>query len=392
MFSEDVGGDILISPSEMSKRLSSGGGEVSFSTLSSAGFSTFSDDSNDDDDNGDYWYVHFYVNSGGEYVITNEDIQGDDDDDEDDDNGNNGGDPTGEDPPPEEPSPGDGDDDDTDDGDEDDNDDNNDDEDNTERIILDYQQPDLIVSGTGADGFAINLTQETLTIAEGSTISEYSVNGGAKWKRGALNNAQLAKLLNKELNLHLRVRIDGDLQTVTFPKINKRAPAQKLVVNYLIHADNTGATPGDWILSAKNSNVAERENIEVALAAGKVPNADGWGIFYADSGVPVRKLTGSKATKTQYLIRTAPDFDETKGYTAASKPRRINVTSEQKAPNYKVSKGAIKYKANTFIQLSGGTAELKASKGAWETKGEVKLWHSATAKKPASAKQTLTIK
>ena len=141
-----------------------------------------------------------------------------------------------------------------------------------------------------------------------------------------------------------------------------------------------------------------KEGIEVGLADGRVVNSLGYGRFLgadgSTNGIAIAPLEGTKPSRTTYFIRTAAAPTTNGEFTAASKARRINIAGEQKVPNYKLNKGVVKLRANTYVQLPNGTVELQAAKGqldAAEISGDVRFWMAATAKKPASAKQTLTI-
>ncbi|MCL2080934.1 MAG: InlB B-repeat-containing protein, partial [Oscillospiraceae bacterium] len=271
---------------------------------------------------------------------------------------------------------------------------------------IDYSGTDLTVPGS-AGGFSINLTKELFVKPETYTIVAFSIDGGKKWKAAkadTFSDTKFNKLLNKDLELQLSdkaiektTKQPGEGATIiTFPKINKRPKMDKLVVNYVIGADATGATTGEWVLTEKNGTTSLKADIEVGAANGKVVDANGYGKFFGSdgstNGIGIIPLTGAKPAKTPYFIRSAPKpADDNGAFTAASKAKRINVLGEQKAPNYKVNKGVIKYKANTVIQQGGGAAAVQTAKGEWDTEGEVTLWMAATAKKPASAKQVLTV-
>ncbi|MCL2098997.1 MAG: leucine-rich repeat domain-containing protein [Oscillospiraceae bacterium] len=284
-------------------------------------------------------------------------------------------------------------------------DDGNDDDDENEADIgIDYSAADLIVPGSDRN-FGINLTKETFIKPDDYDIKSFSTDGGVKWKAAkadTFSDAKLNKLFNKELNLRISdTAIDKSTKQpgegaviVTFPKINKRPKIDKLVVNYAIGADASGATTGAWVLTVKDGSSSVKNDIEVGLASGKTINNDGYGRFTGangtKNGITILPLTGAKPAKTVYFIRNAPKQSGSV-YTPASKARKINVLGEQKKPQYKINKGVIKYKANTYTQPGSSTASLKTAKGEWKTAGEVTLWMAATAKKPASAKQTLTI-
>ncbi|MCL2002650.1 MAG: hypothetical protein FWG72_01440 [Oscillospiraceae bacterium] len=266
-------------------------------------------------------------------------------------------------------------------------------------------------------GAEINLTRETFNIPAGHTIEAYSTDGGMTWKAGSLTEAQVIKMLNKGMELWLCTKdynknakkpqgSGNEHNIIAFAKINKRPTALKLVINYAIAADATGATPGAWVLTEKNGTAAVKENIQVGVASGKTVDANGYGQFFsgAANGIPVVALTGAKPAKTTYFIRTAPSGPSANGeYTAAGKAKKINVAGEQKTPSFKVTakaeKGSnpataiIKVKAGTYVSINGGEPALYATKAdvdVLSVTGTIELWLAATAKKPATAKQTLT--
>ncbi|MCL1807949.1 MAG: hypothetical protein FWG31_09645 [Oscillospiraceae bacterium] len=270
----------------------------------------------------------------------------------------------------------------------------------------------------------INLTKETLTLPATYSSVAYSTDGGAKWKKGTFTEAQMVKLLNKGMTLWLtdnfnenaqngevKGKPNGNATIIAFPKINKRAPAPKLTVNYLIGADNSGETPGDWLLTAKGGTAAVKADILIGVASGKTVDERGYGQFYPGltNGIPVLGLEGSKPSKTVYFIRTAPSRDGDV-YTAASKPKKISVSGALKAPSYKVKskaektdkEGKVKKPATAVIAVKKGSharivgktaPTLYGSKGTLDVLNvteNVELWTAATAKKPASAKQIIT--
>lgn len=277
---------------------------------------------------------------------------------------------------------------------------------------IDYSQPDLIVPGRGAEGFEINLTQETLTIPSTYTPVVYRTNGG-KWKpvKDALSAAKFPKLFNKDLELELSdkpvEKQTGNPQEgaviVTFPTILKRPKAPALTVNYAIGADPTGATPGDFVLTTQGGTSAAHGGIQIGVASGKTADENGFGHFYPDCGIAIKPLTSATPAKAVYYIRTAPVQKSgiVTTYMAAGKPKKITVKGEQKAPKYKVNvKGetkskpaseVIKVKANTYVTMNGDTKlyTAKADLNVLGYVGTIELWTAATAKKPASAKQSI---
>jgi hypothetical protein len=295
---------------------------------------------------------------------------------------------------------------------------------------IDYSSPDLSLTGvtfsfksgksvpadaTPNDNAKINLTEETLT-TEGFNIEAYSTDGGVTWKAGSLSDKDFAKLLNKGFELWLcykdynknagKPQGSGDEHNIiAFAKVNKRPDAPKLTVNYEIAADKTGETPGQWVLTTKGGTTAVKSNIEIALASGKKPDENGFGIFPETGGIQVKELTGTKPEKTVYYYRTAPT-QSGGAYTAASRAKKITVTSELKAPKYKIKEKAEKLnkdgsvkssataviKANTYTRMDGKVTFYgeKATIDVMKVFGTIEFWQSATALKAASAKQIIT--
>ena len=163
----------------------------------------------------------------------------------------------------------------------------------------------------------------------------------------------------------------------------------KLSINYLIAADPSGDTPGDWVLAEKNGTAAVKTDIEIGVELSKkTVDSKGWGKFYDGeaNGIEVKETGG----KTSYLYRSAAKPDGT-AFTPSSKVKRVKANVSTKAPKYSVKKDAIKYKKNTYLIKDDEPAEYRATKGEVSEPGVYTLWFGATVKKPASVKQSLTI-
>jgi hypothetical protein len=281
-----------------------------------------------------------------------------------------------------------------------------------DNCCIDYSRPDIIVPGSVA-GFSINLTKETLTIPGGFSVTHFRTDEN-KWKpvKQALTAERFPRLLNKDMKLEIK---DANDVVVTFPKINKRAPQQKFAINYRIGRDQTGATPGEWVLvrreDAKNANVqAVKAGIQIGLAAmvngkpGKTTDAKGFGYFYDHCGICVKPLpdaVGAKPVRTTYFIRMEP-AQNGEVYTAASRARRIRASGELRAPKASVRERAAKgnspatatlrVRANTYTIIpnrANGEAELHAAKNDIDVlgiAGNIEVWTAASARRPASAK------
>jgi hypothetical protein len=293
---------------------------------------------------------------------------------------------------------------------------------------IDYSHTDIIVpgriGGDDAPEFFINLTKETITVPAGFSVTQFRTdNQKMKNVKQALSDLRFPRLLNKDMTLQIT---DGTT-TVTFPAINGRAQQQKLAVNFAIAADPTGATPGQWVLVArddakKTDAKAVRNNIEIGIAAVnpangkplKVTDDNGFGRFFDHCGICVKPLPPAvgtakpKPARTAYFIRTAPRPPAQDGgaYTAGSRARRINVMGQQRMPNFSIkirdAKGSnpatatINLRAGTYIWHEGITSgkpalrSAKASEDVINVTSKIELWMAATPRRPASAKQELT--
>jgi hypothetical protein len=267
----------------------------------------------------------------------------------------------------------------------------------------------------------INLTHETLAVPSTHNIEAFSVDGGKTWKAGALPDKGFTRLLNKGGELWLCYKdynanakkpqgSGNEHNIIAFPKINQRPKAPRLAVNYLLDADPTGKTAGYWLLvnraDAKNPNpTAQRgADIQIGLVSGKAVDYKGFGQFYTapNHGIPVLELTGTKPTRTAYVVRLAPKPDGS-AFTPASRTARIRVTSEQKRLNLSVRERAAKgdnpatatlrLRANTYTSINGTTPVLHKEKtdlDVLNVTGSIEVWTGATARRPATAKQTIT--
>ncbi|MCL2082455.1 MAG: hypothetical protein FWH04_04365 [Oscillospiraceae bacterium] len=256
---------------------------------------------------------------------------------------------------------------------------------------------DVIVKSSGTP--TINLTNDSISF-NGFVPLQFEV-GDGKWKNIAdnfTNQAKFAKLFDKDITLTLK----SASETVVFPKINKRPPAPKLVVNYEVAADSTGNTPGEWVLTdkvKKGQTPEVNKDVQIGLALvvdplknkfGKTVDADGWGKFFpgATDGICVRAMgtkNGKPAVmKTTYFYREAakPNGDGT--YTAASKSKKLSVAGEQKPTKYKPGAGKAK-SDSTYVNDT-----LYAKKASLALNSGDVIWHGATAKKAATAKQIIT--
>jgi len=279
-------------------------------------------------------------------------------------------------------------------------------------------------SGETVETTYINLTKETLTTSLSYTY--FSVDGGTKWKKGPLNEKKFASLLNKGMTFMITDKFDAkakkpedDAAVYSFDTIAARPQAPKYKVNYLACADNTGATPGGWILMEASGIVLDSATL-AALEIGaagedkKSVSEAGYGLWPENGGITLAEMpsTGKQATSV-YYVRVKPS-----GTTPASKAVKVSVKGQAKAvtvkinyknENIKLKEGMIvgfgENAPETLTEISADAASYedyagkvyiadtkeKASAGvnlsAYLTgsRNKLRVWKTATAKKPASA-------
>jgi hypothetical protein len=269
------------------------------------------------------------------------------------------------------------------------------------------------VDGDEVPGHTIDLNRETITVAAGYAPAVFSIDGGEKWravKADTFSDARFPRLLNKGMTLQIsNLPIDRATKKpqagaviIEYARINPRpSKAPKLRVNYAIGADPTGHTTGDWVLTERNGTTAVKNNIQIGVAdaaqKNRVVDEKHFGQFFPGetNGISVLELTGTKPTRTTYIIRTAPRQDGT-AFTPAGKTVRVRVSGEGKRPNYKVksagnASSSVKVKALTYVSINNAPAKLYSGKETVEfaRDARVEVWQGATPKRPATAKQMI---
>ena len=267
-------------------------------------------------------------------------------------------------------------------------------------------------SGTKVETTYINMTQEKLVTD--MTIKCYSTDGGSKWKeaKSALNDKGFQKLLKKGMTFAIADKWDSkekapasDAVILTFPQTEKQATKPKFKIDYVTYADATGETTGQFILTDAEGTAytanALRSTYEIGIASGKSLNEDGYGVWPVNGGLTIAKVESNKVQKTVYYVRVAATTT-----TPASKEVKVSVAGQQKAPNLKIDykKEVIKGKEGLTIRCGETYLVKNISKedakdslkeisiATYLTVGEravFDIWQSATAKKPASAIQTI---
>ncbi|MCL2763583.1 MAG: hypothetical protein FWD36_10380 [Treponema sp.] len=259
----------------------------------------------------------------------------------------------------------------------------------------------VIIDSTTNDNAVINLTDETVILPSGFIVAAYSVNGGTKWKRGALPDAaKFPRLLNKGLTLHVTNNFDqkakkpaNGAQTITFPTIGARPKrnVEKLTPFY-----------GDshWVLAKKGSTASVFAGYEYAPSSnGKTPDGGVW-LQMPEEGIPI----ASGSTRQSFLVRAAPNDNPT----AASVPWRVRTVNFGKVPTLSIRQAKVNGSADRVAviafrkgdQYAIGDGDFTAALtvktiipvSQLSAQGtELRIRKAATGKKPPSEVQTITL-
>jgi hypothetical protein len=282
-------------------------------------------------------------------------------------------------------------------------------------------------------------------------IAAFSINGGSSWRGGS--NFDIAKLLNKELTLWITNAWDSSAKApaaasgegdaavpaaivIKFPKIEAREKAS-FAVDFFGGRDVTAETTGRWHVADRssfdraagganlNANGTELQFI-LAGSTGRIADGDVWGVTRTENAgrVNVRPLdagANARPARNSYFVRTTPVIGTT--IKPASRPVRLNVAGEQRAPrlraNYRANDvrgragtvvsfvDALNSDMTTFGALNVGTgaeARLVAFRYTRENAKEnpfkfvpeletfqIFAWTEATTRRPASAQQIINI-
>jgi hypothetical protein len=287
---------------------------------------------------------------------------------------------------------------------------------NKYRFVLlesDFDHKENVIAPGSADGFSINLSFDSITLPAGYAAVVFSTDGGNRWRAARADTFSAARfpaLLNRGMTLHISdkpldktTKKPPEDSVVTFPIINRRPAAPRLVINYAVAADPTGETPGEWVLTERNGTAAVRDGVEIGRGVTVnrriVLDGAGYGQFLPDRGVPVEPSVNDKSERSIFFIRTAPQVNENV-YTAAGRTRRITALGQLKRPHYititrsatntKPASAIVRVRPGTYVTINGETM-LYTVRTDINVLGiearDINFWHSATARRPASAKQ-----
>lgn len=240
------------------------------------------------------------------------------------------------------------------------------------------------------DGIFINLNEESITL-NGFTVAAYSIDGGVKWKKGALPaGKKFSKLFDKESTIWLCSEVDKKKKPtenaviVRFPTINARPKADKLAPLY---------TETSWFLVKKRSEDKITSGYEFAVTADKKTAKDGQWFPIDEDGI----LIGTGKTRTTYLIRI-PVEKNGNTYTPASKAVKLTPANYGKAPNMKIKSRTkvLKLKKGQFFQIDDAPINEVTEKYTEldfnvYMGDAIAIWTASTGKKPPSEKQIITL-
>jgi hypothetical protein len=195
------------------------------------------------------------------------------------------------------------------------------------------RQPVIVRATNDSEAF-INLTTEVISVP--ITVAEYSVNGGSKWKRGALPTNPV-KLFNRELTLSVRSERGGGTQ-IDFPKINARPrvnveklrpwySAETWTLRATAAKENTVANP-----PAAPTNVYEW--IQGDTTSGLIPTSPEWNLMSEGHGFNI--VQAEKGVRIAYFFRSEP-VGENGEYTPASRPFRVRPAAFRKSLNLRIN-------------------------------------------------------
>jgi alpha-tubulin suppressor-like RCC1 family protein len=202
------------------------------------------------------------------------------------------------------------------------------------RVLCPHQVMRPVVIASGREGTTLNLTEETIDLGD-FAVAGYSVNGGARWVRGALPaGRQFNNLFNRPLQLRLASALDDtgrpaqDAEIVTFPNINARPRANPERVRPYYSCD-------DWSLVRRDGSGIFIFDYEFANSTdGRTPNG-GWTRF-SDDGVNgwLEVRPGRDRPVFLFRMRAAQRGDV---YTPMSREFRIRAANRPRAPRVRIN-------------------------------------------------------
>lgn len=252
----------------------------------------------------------------------------------------------------------------------------------------------------------ISLNTETISLPDDFIVAAYSVDGGLTWRTNfKASNFKALLDSSKGLELWLTDKYDTkkrtpatDAQIIKFPYIEPRPKNDSLKVNYLIYADATGKTTGNWTLSERDGDEDMTELYEAALIEG---NKVGEYKRFPVGGVPL-----PTKSNLRFSVRIAAN-----GNIPASRPFTVNVNKPLNAPSirmnyrtetikststvYSVYLGDItssdNYDGNIYTIGKDYDSEIDLSGYLSSEAVKISIWTKSDETRPASLPQVITL-
>jgi C1A family cysteine protease len=261
---------------------------------------------------------------------------------------------------------------------------------------------DIIIPSLNSNA-TINLTAETINTGS-FAVAAFSVDGGKRWRKGALPTEprRVSALFNKPLELWVSNQVDEKGRGITkgvveslvlkFPAIAGRPKAERVMPWY--NADN-------WQLSKRGSAYAAPDKVFewAPTNDGRTPGGEWEDMTGLRLAIPVARET--------VLIRMKADEDDGK-FTPASKIARLRINPLSKVPTLRVRPAkppgsaekvdAIAFRKGDQYSFAGGAftealteRRIVPVSELGGTGAEVRVRRAATGRRPPSGIQTITL-
>ncbi|MCL2083160.1 MAG: hypothetical protein FWH04_08015 [Oscillospiraceae bacterium] len=235
-----------------------------------------------------------------------------------------------------------------------------------------------VATGDPADGYFLNLTQESIEVPDGKTITLVENDKKGDASKFAAVKTTKARWLNGLLKKAATIRITTQDGVIEFPRTEDRPKAtQKPYVNYSIFlGDGPQADGSGWTLAEKKT-VTEYASASATFDIAVAPYAEasagqlkakpdknapitGWGPLGKIRLAPVQENKGKDAVaKTEYWWKLAANNDNGK-WQPGSAPKKVNATTFLKGMKSELKGKEVKYKLNNVFL--NGVANANANK------------------------------
>jgi len=221
----------------------------------------------------------------------------------------------------------------------------------------------VTVHATNNPNAYINLITETVHNIP-FTVAEFSINGGGRWRRGALPTGNaFSNLFNRGLTLWVRSEVGGGTE-IHFPAINARPRANAERLRPWYSADT-------WALRARPARDNTLESPPAAptsaymwvqgyTANGRIPTDPQWQLMPTDHGFEILPPQ-ERGVRIAFFFRSMP-IAENGVYTPASRPFRIRPAALRRPLNLRINYASetLRTRADHEFSTDGGLSWLPA--------------------------------